>query len=742
MSFTVQSKSQLAKLMATENIAIQHIKAQTASFDPMKRILYLPIWTDMSGAIYDLLTGHEVGHAQYTPAEGWHSAATDKTKSRGYKGFLNVVEDARIEKKIQRKYPGLRMSFKNAYKELMNRDFFGIKDVDVETLPFIDRLNLYSKSQWTMDFSFNEKETELVQKVRNAESWEDVVKVTDEIFEYSKSEQQEIQMRDFEINFDSPNDDEIDSDSDTENKIEQNSSDDNEEESESSQKNDGEDEQDEEENSVEEMISRRKKSADAYEDQFIPSDPVCETDENYRRNESLLLDEKSKDYAYFNIPKCNLENVIVPHNVVHSLLNKSFKDQNATDADRNELFSQFKKVNERYINLLVKEFEMRKAAKSFNRSRLADTGEIDVGKLASYKFDDNLFRKMLLVPKGKSHGLVLLLDKSGSMQDIIGNSIEQILILTMFCRKVNIPFSVYGFGNYATGYIEDLKELNPNIDAKQINLGNHNSFNKESNDLLFSNVRLREYLSSNMSNSVFTNAVKNMLLLKVAYARRSKFFYPISEGLSNTPLTQAIVAMADVMKQFKQKNNLDITNLVIVHDGDADWIDEWVNDDTTKRFSGNIPYILKNCFIVDKKNKFQYKITEKDSVIVGILEWYKQVTGSKVFSFYLANSSSSAKATIREKGRDEENKPVALNMEQVGELAKRFTKENYVALKVEGFDEFFITKPVDFNENDSFYSLTENAVSMKEIKSAFAASNKKRNISRAMVNQFVSGIAA
>ena len=106
-AFTVEQKSQLAKLMATENLSIQHQKIQTAKFDPVNRILYLPIWKDMSGAMYDLLGGHEVGHALYTPADGWHDAAVDTTKHKNYKSFLNVVEDARIEKKVIRKYPGL-----------------------------------------------------------------------------------------------------------------------------------------------------------------------------------------------------------------------------------------------------------------------------------------------------------------------------------------------------------------------------------------------------------------------------------------------------------------------------------------------------------------------------------------------------------------------------------------------------------------------------------------------------------
>ncbi len=61
MLFTAEQKSQLAKLMATENLTVEHQKIQTARFDPQNRILYLPIWQNMTGTLYDLLCGHEVG---------------------------------------------------------------------------------------------------------------------------------------------------------------------------------------------------------------------------------------------------------------------------------------------------------------------------------------------------------------------------------------------------------------------------------------------------------------------------------------------------------------------------------------------------------------------------------------------------------------------------------------------------------------------------------------------------------
>ena len=113
MSNIQNQKSGLAKLMATENLTVQHAKTQTASFDPKNRILTCPIWSEMSGDLYDLLMGHEVGHAIDTPADGWHGAVHDR--GANYKGFLDVVEDARIEKRQKRRYPGLRRSFVNCF---------------------------------------------------------------------------------------------------------------------------------------------------------------------------------------------------------------------------------------------------------------------------------------------------------------------------------------------------------------------------------------------------------------------------------------------------------------------------------------------------------------------------------------------------------------------------------------------------------------------------------------------------
>ena len=98
MTINAEVKGTLAKLLATEDLTVEHRQVSTASFDVNSRVLTLPIWKDASETVYDLLVGHEVGHALYTP-----NIPIDAPK-----GFVNVVEDARIERMMKHTYPGLK----------------------------------------------------------------------------------------------------------------------------------------------------------------------------------------------------------------------------------------------------------------------------------------------------------------------------------------------------------------------------------------------------------------------------------------------------------------------------------------------------------------------------------------------------------------------------------------------------------------------------------------------------------
>jgi hypothetical protein len=766
MNFTAEQKTQLAKLMATENLTVQHQKISTARFDPQNRILYLPIWQNMTGVIYDLLCGHEVGHALYTPTSGWHDAVVDKSKPQNYKSFLNVVEDARIEKKVKRKYPGLATAFKLAYQELFVRDFFGIKNRDVNTLHFIDRLNLFSKSQWTATWiNFSTQEEIMVKKIQAIETWEDVIKLTDEIYAYSKNEQMEMHISDFK-SFDCSEDNLDDYDMSTDFDLDNEEDDGGDTNDEAigkqefksvNQEQNGDDIDDIEKNGSE--FNSHKNSSESWQDQFAPN---CETDDNFRQNESMLLDEKCKEYRYVSIPKPILKNIITPANRVHHLFNE-FYDKKITEKcmppnKALELLIEFKHKNERYIGLLAKEFEMRKAAKSFSKSKLSNTGDIDINKLSTYKFNDNIFRKVMMTPKGKNHGLVLLLDKSGSMSDNMAGSIEQILVLSMFCRKVNIPFIVYGFGDCFETHMIDVNKQGVNYTSEY-----YKSFEETEGSIEFGTVRLREYLNSQMTNAEFTKALKNMLLVKESYehGRYPNVPRANTEVLSNTPMTQALVATAEVMKNFKRKYNLDLCSLIIVHDGDADRINTSFKYETYTDNSGKIvtklrrnffQQFVKNYFVVDKSNNYQEQLGKNyNSMNELILNWFHKTTGAKIFGFFIVNNKfrGNAKKALQNKFVFEDGSTlndISKKSEwewetKTKELQRLFKSEKFLLSHSKGFNLFFLISGGNDLKTEEDELEIDGIYTNKKLASAFAKMNKKKSVNRVLVSKFIQGIA-
>ena len=132
----------IAKLLATEDLTVRHSNtARTASFDTKSRVLTLPVYLVSDDDVHDMMTGHEVGHALWTEAEKWEKAILEDYN----KDILNVVEDARIEKKIKKRYPGIVRNFIAGYKTLADENFFYDEEMEINEMQFLDRLNLYFK---------------------------------------------------------------------------------------------------------------------------------------------------------------------------------------------------------------------------------------------------------------------------------------------------------------------------------------------------------------------------------------------------------------------------------------------------------------------------------------------------------------------------------------------------------------------------------------------------------------------
>ena len=181
----------VAKLLAKENIEVQYGNYNTAWFDIQNRTLGLPLWKDMGKDVHDLLVGHEVGHALFTPYEGWHD--TPEKLEGCPRSYINVVEDARIEKMIRRAYPGLVGPMSRGYKKLSTEEFFGdISNPDWDQIKLIDKINLKAKLNTLIDVPFNTEEATLFNKTMNTETFEEVLEVVKEILVYTQDNTPEL----------------------------------------------------------------------------------------------------------------------------------------------------------------------------------------------------------------------------------------------------------------------------------------------------------------------------------------------------------------------------------------------------------------------------------------------------------------------------------------------------------------------------------------------------------------------
>ena len=132
------------------------------------------------------------------------------------KAFVNVIEDARIERMMKQTYPGLKKSFFEGYRELWHKDFFGVADEDITKIAFIDRINLYFKGNSEIEFS--EEEKVWVKRVATTKSFQDVLDLSNELYDYVSDKQEknlEKQMS-FDINDEPANGDEIEMDNNLE----------------------------------------------------------------------------------------------------------------------------------------------------------------------------------------------------------------------------------------------------------------------------------------------------------------------------------------------------------------------------------------------------------------------------------------------------------------------------------------------------------------------------------------------
>lgn len=558
-------KSILARLLANENISVEQGNFETAWFEPKSRRLGLPGWSNMSKDMYDLLVGHEISHALHTPADGWHDA--DVTIPGCPKSFLNVTEDVRIEKLVLRKYPGLVANFKRGYGEMLERDFFGIKGKDVNELFFMDRLNIKAKCRDLVDVAFTDEEMYFVNKVYAAETWKEVIEVTREIYDWLKKNNQneldkmqtgngasggsaEVDMTQEEFDAmmaNSEKSEESNGDASTTIVVNIVDSEDGEETDQNSSG--GSNSSDTE---GEEGDGNGKKPAG---DRYNPDLEKVSTSEASEKMLKTLADDISnggRTIYLKELSKGQFNSIVTPFAELVQHRKKTIPSSPFPRTAYVKWLAEQKPI----VSNMVKEFEMRKAAYRSVRAKTSTRGTLDVNKLHSYKYSDQLFKQYTTLADGKNHGMVMLIDYSGSMHGVMSKVLKQLLQLVMFCKRVNIPFDVYGFTS----------ALGPKNEKTR----SHRDY--MTTTLSWENTSVFQLISSSLSRQDYELAFSTLFAQAEAIVSNyySDWFSDI-ERLNSTPLNTSLIVMAKVIEEFRKKNRVQKMTFITLTDGESDY---------------------------------------------------------------------------------------------------------------------------------------------------------------------------
>ena len=702
-------KSQLAKLLATEDLIVEHKNCETACFNVHTRVLTLPMWEKASNTVYDLLVGHEVGHALFTPDENWLEKVAVPPQ------FVNVVEDARIEKLMKRKYMGLAKTFFKGYQELNDEDFFSISGGDVDDFNLADRANLYFKIGNFLNIKFTEEEMAIIRMIEGCDDFDDVLLAAEVLYKFCKKEKEEkvddMPMPSSEMGGES--------DQPANMEVEQQEDAPGEGSGESGQQ---------------EITSQGDQVASSP----LSDEPEVQTADSLQGNLQDLINSESMENVYVEIPKVDLKYIIAENRDVHKEIDAWFNHQKNNCSlsifeTVDEEFIKFKRNAQKEVNYLVKEFECRKAADSYARATTARTGVLDTSKLHTYKYNEDLYKKVSVIPDGKNHGLIFILDWSGSMSRVMLDTIKQLYNLIWFCKKVSIPFEVYAFTNewkkpeynYETGDVINPADFTCSYEKKENLLAISEHFS------------LMNLLTSKTNGKQLEHQMINIWRIAKAFSNYygAPYSVPTRLGLSGTPLNEALVCLHQILPQFQKQNKLQKVQCIVLTDGEANHLSRHVE---VKRPWESEPYMGVRqlsggvTFLRDRKTGNTYQVPYgwhgfSDLMLQNLRDNFPSVNfvGIRVLE-----------------GRDS-NHFMKLYYDQYSneyrKIQNDWKKLRSFTIKTSGYHAYFAMSAASLSQ-DAEFDVDEGATKAK-IKSAFIKSLKTKKLNKKVLGEFMELIA-
>jgi len=475
-------------------------------------------------------------------------------------GYMNVLEDVRIEKLIKRKYPGLRKRMNEGYRQLNDRDFFGTKQVqNFADLLLIDKINLYFKAGFSCGVTFTPDEKVFVNRAERTETVEEVIQLAQDVYAYAKQQSEERKKRMQEENPQDIEDeeeedpiyadfDDLDMDGDW-------------------------DEQEDDEPDLKPTSSPKNQNDERKQEDDEP-DLESQTDRAFQSKLEDLADENT-EYKYWKFETAPKDIIVGYKQILNETKSPELWSLEETDGRyryvnkedmqrifeaQSKDFDNFKTESVRTVNYLVKEFEMKKSAQLYKRAQVSKIGSLDMKKLYAYRLQDDLFKRVTTIPKGKNHGMILLVDWSGSMTEVLQDTLKQVINLAMFCNRVQIPYRVFAFTD---GYKDKANKVAAEDWAAHCEkLKEIYNAKVEQGDLIkIEGFHLLELFSNKMTTSEFNNMARRVL----------DYRFQWNEGYSTggTPLNEALVWCYQNIGDYMKNNSIEKMTFITLTDGEG-----------------------------------------------------------------------------------------------------------------------------------------------------------------------------
>ena len=697
-----QLQSNVARLLSRENITVTHANVPTACFDLRNRVMKLPLWKDFGKVVYDMLIAHEVGHAIFDDYPLVEKYLSDNN-IKGIPDVLNVIDDIRIERLVQDKYPGLPKIFLAAYRTLVDADLFKIKGRDISKMKFLDRLNLHAKIGTIVPVPLNEEELDFYNRCYVAETTQEVIDLFEE-FQNRPKEDEEPQ---------SP-----------EGELEQSSDDEGEEGEEESSSNPeaGDESGESEEGDADESGESDEKSGDGDTTSTTTKDAPensekSETQEEFEKN----LSENFDNRGWEDPRPSDFVPVIFPRKSTVNKITNSYKDvmksreESSTwphrPSDFNGRYIDYKKNMKKKVGVLIREFERRKAAFRYSRSSESRVGTINVNNLHKYRYDDQIFNTVTQLADGKNHGMIFYVDYSGSMTNVLADVIDQTLHLVYFCKKIGIPFEVYSYTTTC------------NWDHPKIS---------DPNEISLDSLVLNNIMSSSMSKSDFELGFQQLFFQTGGHGYYNIHGLSNMEQLGGTPLNAVIMVANHHCNDFQKKHRVDKLNVILLTDGDSERAQAREANNGITTFEGKkIDISARRRYIGGESSSSHY--TRSDSQQETLLNLLRKK--ATVIGMYLPSSLNDAKRKL------------SLSEKSADKLRKVYTKTKFTNLpNVAGYDALMILPyNIKIIDNDFEFSteedISESRSAQSKLAKQFAKNNSENKRSRVILSKFAELIA-